>query len=163
MKLYRPATYPEAEKLEGILKPSMSRAFLAPHHIEAYQPLHLEIGSNAIARSSMQWILPFGYSSFLVFFHCCSSCTIHSCLTVIFTSLMLVLVTLSRPLDTALHPSSMNLQIWIQWVLTLASSTNSSYPNISNYPARVAPPPILLSQIPIPLPRCQTRSWARFW
>lgn len=54
MKLYRPATYPETEKLEGILKPSLSRAFLAPHHIEAYQPLHLEIGSNAITRSSMQ-------------------------------------------------------------------------------------------------------------
>lgn len=84
--------------------------------------------------------LLFPFTFFFFFLHCCSS-FVHSCLTVIFTSVMLVLVTLFRPLDTALHPSSMNLQIQIRWILTLASLTKSSYPDISYYPAQVAPLP----------------------
>lgn len=87
---------------------------LPPLHwsISTNVQLHLEIGSNAISWSSMQWILP---SSSLLLFYSFSSyiAALHMYIVVWLsfsrTLVMLVLVTLFRPLDTALHPYSMNL------------------------------------------------------
>lgn len=117
MKLYRPARYPEAEKLEAILKPSLSRAFLAPDILKAYQPTTLGNWQQCHILIIYAMNPPISFSPpnfFFLFLHCCSS-YVHSCLTVIFTSVMPVLVTLFRPLDTALHPSSMNLQVQTRW------------------------------------------------
>lgn len=143
MKLYRPARYPEAEKLEAILKPSLSRAFLAPDILKAYQPTTLGNWQQCHILIIYAMNPPISFSPpnfFFLFLHCCSS-YVHSCLTVIFTSVMPVLVTLFRPLDTALHPSSMNLQVQTRWILTLASFTKSSFPDISYYSAQVIPLP----------------------
>lgn len=124
---------------------------------EAYQPTTLGNWQQCHILIIYAMNSPIFFSSpifFFLFLHCCSS-YVHSCLTVIFTSVMLVLVTLFRPLDTALNSSSMNpdagvvYQIFISGYFLLSSTS--------------CPPPIPFAHIPIPLPGCQTRSWARFW
>lgn len=139
-------------------------------YIEAYQPTinyTWKLAAMPISWSSMQWIHSHLLLSSHYFPFSSSIIALHMYIVVwlsFSTSVMLVLVTLFRLLDIALHPSSMNLQIQTRWVLTLASFTKSSFPDSylllssTSYP----PPPKPLPHISIPLPRCQTKSWARF-